>query len=327
MSYALRRRAWRSAPTRLLQIGLFLLLALLVQQVLALQLHRHLSLWLANAQRDSSPAGVGLAGLRVRQQALPLAGIDGNLSGVVYDPQRDQLWSVVNSPPQLQLLSTSGAVLERYGLNGFQDVEDLTLLGDDLLLLVEERSHALVVVPLPTRSGPLERADYRAFTLGLGAGGNNGFEGVAYDREGDRLYVVKERSPLALYEIQGLRRSVHGAFDLAVLDRSAWVLDQALVTDLSAVHFDAASGHLLLLSDESRLLVELSDQGELIATRSLLRGFAGLGRSVPQAEGLTLDGHGNLYLVSEPNLFYRFSRGEYTRPRRRSTAARRSCRG
>ena len=43
-----------------------------------------------------------------------------------------------------------------------------------------------------------------------------------------------------------------------------------------------------------------------VSFRSLWSGFAGLERSVPQAEGMTFDAQGNLYLVSEPNLFYAF---------------------
>ena len=34
----------------------------------------------------------------------------------------------------------------------------------------------------------------------------------------------------------------------------------------------------------------------------------GLKRGVPQAEGLAIDDQGVLYLVSEPNLFYRFAK-------------------
>ena len=53
---------------------------------------------------------------------------------------------------------------------------------------------------------------------------------------------------------------------------------------------------------------ELNADGEPISSLSLLRGQHGLKRSVPQAEGLTSDDEGNLYLVSEPNLFYVFKK-------------------
>jgi uncharacterized protein YjiK len=187
-------------------------------------------------------------------------------------------------------------------------VEGITYLGDNLLLLAEERQHALVVVELPDRPGALFREDYRALTLGLELGGNQGFEGTGYDRAGDRLFVVKEHSPRKLYEIRGLKASIEGDFNLEVIDREAW-LENVFATDLSSVHYDERTGHLALLSDESKVLIELDgDNGKLISFRSLLGGFAGLQDSVPQGEGMTLDDRGNLYLVSEPNLFYRFER-------------------
>ncbi|HHJ4328591.1 TPA: SdiA-regulated domain-containing protein, partial [Klebsiella pneumoniae] len=76
--------------------------------------------------------------------------------------------------------------------------------------------------------------------------------------------------------------------------------------DLSSLDYHRPSGHLLVLSDESRLVLELDVQGRPLSALSLLRGQHGLRRSVPQAEGLASDGQGRLYLVSEPNLFYVF---------------------
>ena len=61
-----------------------------------------------------------------------------------------------------------------------------------------------------------------------------------------------------------------------------------------------------MLSDESRLLLEVDRDGRPISSLSLLAGQHGLERSVPQAEGVALDDRGVLYLISEPNLFYRF---------------------
>lgn len=282
----------------------------LLWQGSTLHLDQRLYQWLRTSGHadEWQTRSLWLPDYRVRVEARALAGIDGNLSGLAWDERRDQLWAVVNNPPELLALSRAGELRGRWSLQGFEDVEDVAYLGDNLLVLVEERRGALVVVPVPDQGGALQRDDYQALTLGLRDADNNGFEGLGYDRVGDRLFVVKERSPRKLYEIRGLRNSLDGRFDLQVIDRQAWISDAVIATDLSAVHFDERTGHLLLLSDESRLVMELNGEGQLVSFRSLQGGFTGLKRSVPQAEGMTLDAAGQLYLASEPNLLYRFSR-------------------
>ncbi|WP_300656307.1 SdiA-regulated domain-containing protein [Pseudomonas sp.] len=289
--------------------ALLLVLLSLVYQMRTLHLDDRLYFWIQTSWHETEwqDRSLWLSKYRVRIDAKAVPGVSDNLSGLTYDERRDQLWAVVNNPEELLALSTDGEVLARYPLSGFSDVEGITYLGDDLLLLAEERNQALVVVEVPDQPGALFREDFKALTLGIEAGDNLGFEGAGYDRGGDRLFVVKEQSPRKLYEIRGLKASIEGDFDLQVIDREAWIKN-VFATDLSSVHYDEQTGHLALLSDESKLLMELDGQGKLISFRSLLGGFAGLQDSVPQGEGMTLDDRGNLYLVSEPNLFYKFER-------------------
>jgi uncharacterized protein YjiK len=291
--------------------ALLLLALTLVYQISVQHLDKRLYFWIKTSLHEVEweNRSLWLPEYQVRIDALPVAGVSNNLSGLTYDEGRDQLWAVVNNPEELLALSKDGELLGRYPLSGFSDVEGITYLGDNLLLLVEERDQALVVVELPEKPGALFREDYRALTLGIDLGGNKGFEGVGYDRAGDRLYVVKEHSPRKLYEVRGLKSSFLGDFNLQVIDRQAWIDHKVFAKDLSSVHYDEQTGHLALLSDESKVVIELdAEDGKLISFRSLLSGFAGLKDSVPQGEGLTLDDQGNLYLVSEPNLFYRFER-------------------
>jgi uncharacterized protein YjiK len=290
--------------------ALLLFVLLMVYQVRALHLDDRLYFWIKTSWHEEAweHRSLWLPEYRVSIEAKAVAGVTDNFSGLSYDDDRDQLWAVVNNPEQLLRLSPDGELLARYPLSGFEDVEGITYLGDGLLLLAEERQHGLVAVQVPEKPGPLFREDYRALTLGIGLGGNQGFEGLGYNRAGDRLFVVKEHSPRKLYEIRGLKSSLAGDFNLEVIDRQAWIERKVFATDLSSVHFDERTGHLVLLSDESQLLIELDGAGQLISFRSLLHGFAGLGSSVPQAEGVTFDKRGNLYLASEPNLFYRFER-------------------
>lgn len=240
--------------------------------------------------------------------------IDTNLSGLTYDPDLQLLWAVTNNPNELFALSRDGEVLGRYKLNGFQDVEAVAYAGDGLLIIGEERRQSLLMVPVPfDPEGQLIPADtlhydqYPILTLALGERDNKGLEGLAFDIEGDRLFLARERDPKQLLEISGLRTtSLEPGFSLHFRDITELMEKRFFANDLSSVVFDKQSGHLLLLSDESRLIIEMTDQGKIVSFRSLSAGFAGLEKAIPQAEGLTIDDAGNIFIVSEPNLFYRF---------------------
>ena len=78
--------------------------------------------------------------------------------------------------------------------------------------------------------------------------------------------------------------------------------------DISSLSIDARTGHALVLSDESRMLLEIDRAGQPVSFLSLSAGRNGLSNSIKQAEGVTMDEEGNIYIVAEPNLFYVFSK-------------------
>ncbi|MNF05873.1 hypothetical protein D3C80_2057010 [compost metagenome] len=65
---------------------------------------------------------------------------------------------------------------------------------------------------------------------------------------------------------------------------------------------------MLVLSADSNMLLELDETGEQVSFMTLLGGFNGLSKRIPRAEGVAMDDQGTLYIVSEPNLFYRFKK-------------------
>ena len=136
---------------------------------------------------------------------------------------------------------------------------------------------------------------------------NLGFEGVSWDHTQNRLFVVKEKRPLRLFELSGLLASLDGrSLDLQIREWFPRGSAALLLHDLSSLTYHEASGNMLLLSDESRLVVELDEKRHPSGMLVLRKGLHGLQNDVPQAEGLAVGARGEIYLVSEPNLFYRF---------------------
>ncbi len=254
---------------------------------------------------DWQARSLWLPDYRVEIEARPLGGLE-NVSALTFDPDRRSLFTVTNKNAELIELSLAGEVLRRIPLSGFGDTEAVEYISPGIYVISDERRHRLFRVHVDERTRWLDAADSEQLTVSTGPADNNGFEGLAYDAAGKRLFVAKERKPLRILLIEGFPREGYGPpAELSVQDDR--LRDRQLfVRDLSALQFDPRSGHLLALSDESRLLLELAVDGRPISSLLLWPGLHGLRRSVPQPEGLALDDQGVLYLVSEPNLFYRF---------------------
>ncbi|MBA1264077.1 SdiA-regulated domain-containing protein [Stutzerimonas stutzeri] len=233
-----------------------------------------------------------------------LAGLEEDeTSGLTWNPLSGTLFTVTGQNPQLVEFTPGGLVLRRIRLNGFSDPEAVEALDDGRLAIVDERRRLVAVFRLEPGVDTLDLDDLASYDLGFADAGNKGFEGLAWDPHGQRLLLAKERDPLGLFALPFPGEN-GAAGALEALPRQ-----QPLpVRDISSVTIDPRTGHTLMLSDESRLLVELDLQGRPRSFISLFGGLNGLVQGIDQAEGVAMDAKGNIYVVGEPNRFYVFSR-------------------
>ncbi|GIZ12507.1 SdiA-regulated domain-containing protein [Pseudomonas sp. NCCP-436] len=286
-----------------------LLFVLLASSLLAQQYRLFERGWFALQAWQNSEAwserSLWLGDYQVVIDARPIEGIR-DVSALTYDPDRKSLFSVANKPARVLELSLEGELLRIIDLQGFGDPEAIEYIAPGVFVIADEREQRLVKVRIDDNTRVLDAAHAQQLSLGMGLNGNKGFEGLAYDPARQRLLVAKERDPVRIFEVLGFPHTADDKPLTLQINTDPKRDSRLFVRDVSSLDFDDVTGHLLVLSDESRLVIELDSDGKPISTLSLLAGQHGLQRSVPQAEGLASDGRGNLYLISEPNLFYSF---------------------
>ncbi|HBM07354.1 DNA-binding protein [Pseudomonas sp. Choline-3u-10] len=227
---------------------------------------------------------------------------DDETSGLTWNAATGTLFTVTGQNPQLVEFSPGGVVLRRITLTGFSDPEAVEALDDGRLGIVDERRRLVAVFRLAPGVESLDLDDLATYDLGFNGAGNKGFEGLAWNPRTKRMLLAKERDPQGLFELP------FPGEDGAAGILEAWPEQPLLVRDISSVTIDPRTGHTLMLSDESRLLVELDQRGRPLSFIRLLGGLNGLVEGIDQAEGVAMDGQGNIYVVAEPNRFYVFSR-------------------
>lgn len=234
--------------------------------------------------------------------AKPLPGLeDDEASDLAYNPATKTLFSVMGKNPFLVELSLEGDVLRKIPLQGWSNPEGVTVMENGLLAIVDERDHMLTVVKVDAETQNLNMADFPSYDLGVSKDQNKAFEAIAWDPRRQQLLLGEERPP-ALYVWKS-----NGSQTLTG-NKQKLSSDELDLRNLSALSIDPRTGHTLVLSADSHMLLELDELGEQVSFMTLLRGFNGLKNTIPRAEGVATDEHGTLYMVSEPNLFYRFEK-------------------
>lgn len=222
-----------------------------------------------------------------------------NLSSLTWWAQRGILVATTNRPAAILVIDPQGKLLHRQNIDFVRDAESIESLGDNRFALVDEKNSRLWIITLSD--------DYKVSVVKqfkpdfFGKARNRGIEGLAWVARDNTLWLAKERKPVGLYRIQWQPETQR----LSDLDDAHHLAASLPISDISAM--DDYGGNLLILSHESKRLLEVDpERAAVVGQMSLRAGQHGLLEDIPQAEGVTSDPEGTLYIVSEPNRFYRF---------------------
>ncbi|WP_207886392.1 SdiA-regulated domain-containing protein [Pseudomonas sp. 30_B] len=286
---------------------LALLLLLIVLAVLTVRFHwdDRARLWLREQDTSAQERAesVWLPSYRAVIQAKQLTGgLEGQeASDLAYNPVTRTLFTVTGKKPLLAELSLTGDVLRVIPLLGMSNPEGVAVLENGNIAVTDERKNSLTIFHVDPLTRELSTEKLASFDLGPRGKKNKGIEGIAWDPRQHRLVLGQERDPLALFSLPSDGGpSVSGALQPLASD--------LLMTNVSALSIDPRTGHALVLSAESHLLLELNEKGQPVSFISLLGGLNGLHGKIPRAEGVAIDEQGTIYMVSEPDLFYVFKR-------------------
>lgn len=231
-----------------------------------------------------------------------------NASGLTYSRATGTLFTVLNGLNVIVELTPQGEPIREILVNGADDLEGITHVEGEFFVLADERDSRLALIKIADDTRAVNIDETKLLRLGINDRGNKNFEGVSWDGVLNRLIVVKERDPKYVLSVTGFYHPDISQQHILEVERMKQ-FDHALhwsLRDLSSVTYHAQSGHLFLLSDESKLLKQFDVSGRTMGSLALWKNFHGLHESVPQAEGVAIGEDGTLYIVSEPNLFYVF---------------------
>ncbi|MAR90043.1 MAG: PEP-CTERM sorting domain-containing protein [Pseudomonadales bacterium] len=214
------------------------------------------------------------------------------VSAVTYNWDNNTLFVVGDEGGNLLEVTLEGEEISKMAIIGFNDPEGLTYVGNGGLVLVEERNRDAYYINYQA-GGFLFKNNLTPVDLG-GFVDNIGLEGISYDPRDDSFITVKEKLPqevnLNQLDFNNGTAQTNSLFTpiLGVAD----IADVQVLATVSDYTDSAEADNLLLVSQESSLLMKVDRNGNLLGQFDL----SGLSSS---AEGVTIDPWGTIYIVAE----------------------------
>lgn len=215
-------------------------------------------------------------------------------SAVTWNWDTGTLFVLGDEGDALVEVNPDGSQVGFMALTGFIDTEALTYVGGGEFVLAEERLQDAFRLTY-SAGGTVDSSALANADLGPTIG-NIGIEGIAYDRRDGSFVTVKETGAQEIRRFDitfGSPGSAVGStlFDpigLSVLDLS----DVQTLTSVASLVGTPGEDDLLIFSQASARLLHVTRTGTLLGSFDF-SGFAA------DAEGVTIDGNGTIYVVAE----------------------------
>lgn len=181
------------------------------------------------------------------------------------------LWTVSDENSTAYLISFDGKILETIKLKG-NDLEGITVIDDTTIAVVFERKRTFA--KYSTKGKELFRKTFDEFKGEL----NAGFEGLTFNTTNGHFFIVNEKSPGLLIELDA---------ELNVIKKT----ELTYAEDYSGVFYDEAEDQLWIISDENKMIAQCNFDGSVKESFKV---------TVPQMEGIAVDNNTKrIYAISD----------------------------
>ncbi|MBL9150571.1 MAG: SdiA-regulated domain-containing protein [Phycisphaerae bacterium] len=218
-------------------------------------------------------------------------------SGVTFNVATGTLFVIGDEGLDVVEVTTEGGLVSQMSLTGFEDTEGITAIGGGQFVVAEERIQDVYLLDY-VAGGTIDRSALPTVSLGPTVG-NSGLEGLSFDPLSGDYVTVKEKNAqnvgLAVIDwtlVQGSSTTLFSP-NLGVLDLS----DVQVLSTVPSLVGTADEDHLILLSQESAVLLEVTRTGEVLSSFDFST-IAG------DAEGVTIGPDGTIYVVGETPALY-----------------------
>ena len=182
----------------------------------------------------------------------------------------NSLWTVSDDNSTVYQISFEGKIIKSFEVDGL-DLEGITPIDKNTLAVVLERDRTIVFIDL-------DGNELNRVKIDLDGEPNSGFEGITFNTKNKHLYIVNEKEPGLLIELNS---------DYEILNK----VELTFAKDYSGIIYNNDKDRFWIISDESSLIAECDINGNMLQSFVL---------ELPQVEGVAIDKRkGKLYIVSD----------------------------